>query len=116
MTVTTDRAIFTPPWGIFGGKNGRSSITKVYRKDGSEESWRKVSNLPLKAGEITSFQTGGGGGYGSAIEREPELVLRDVINGYVSLKSARDDYGVVINDIDKTVDLKATLNLRKGMK
>ena len=116
MTVTTDRAIFTPPWGIFGGKNGRSSITKVYRKDGSEETWRKVSNLPLKAGDVTSFQTGGGGGYGSALEREPELVLSDVINDYVSLKSARKDHGVVINDTDMTVDLKATQLLRKGMK
>jgi len=116
MTVTTDRVIFTPPWGIFGGKSGRSSITKVYRADGSEETWRKVSNLPLKDGDVTSFQTGGGGGYGSPLERDPDLVLRDVINGYVSVESARKDYGVVFNDAHTKVDQAATQKLRDEMK
>jgi N-methylhydantoinase B len=38
----------------------------------------------------------GGGGYGSPFEREPEWVLDDVINGYVSLEAAEWDYGVII--------------------
>jgi N-methylhydantoinase B len=38
----------------------------------------------------------GGGGYGDPREREPELVLADVVDGYVSLESARDDYGVAV--------------------
>jgi N-methylhydantoinase B len=116
MTVTTDRVIYTPPWGIFGGKSGRPSITKIYRADGTEETWRKVSNLPLKAGDITSFQTGGGGGYGSSLERDPEMVLHDVINGYVSLRSAREDYGVAIDEANMQVDLGSTRKLRDGMK
>lgn len=116
MTVTTDRVIYTPPWGIFNGKDGRSSITKVYRADGTEETWRKVSNLPLKNGDVTSFQTGGGGGYGSPLEREPNLVLQDVLNGYVSLRSAEDDYGVVINTQEMKVDSQATQRLRDQKK
>lgn len=116
MTVTTDRVIYTPPWGIFNGKDGRSSITKVYRADGTEETWRKVSNLPLKNGDVTSFQTGGGGGYGSPLEREPDLVLQDVLNGYVSLRSAEDDYGVVINTQEMKVDSQATQRLRDQKK
>lgn len=112
MTVTTDRVIYTPPWGIFGGKNGKASITKVYRKDGSEETWRKVSNLPLQNGDIASFQTGGGGGYGSPLERDVDLVLQDVLNGYVSLKSAQDDYGVVIDAEKMQVNIHATQQLR----
>jgi len=116
MTVTTDRVIYTPPWGIFGGKSGRPSITKIYRTDGTEETWRKVSNLPLKPGDITSFQTGGGGGYGSPLERDPEMVLSDVINGYVSLRSARENYGVAIDEAKMKVDLGATKKLRDEMK
>lgn len=38
----------------------------------------------------------GGGGYGPAFEREPERVLHDVVEGYVSIEAAARDYGVVI--------------------
>jgi N-methylhydantoinase B len=39
----------------------------------------------------------GGGGYGNPFERDPEHVLDDVVQGYVSLEAAERDYGVVIN-------------------
>ena len=38
----------------------------------------------------------GGGGYGPPHERDPELVLADVVDGYVSIEAARRDYGVVV--------------------
>lgn len=116
MTVTTDRALYTPPWGIFGGKNGRPSITRVYRTDGREEQWRKVSNLPLQDGDVVSFQTGGGGGYGSPLERDPQRVLQDVINGYVSVACARDEYGVVIRESEMEIDWEATQKRREQMR
>ena len=40
--------------------------------------------------------TTGGGGWGDPLEREPELVQRDVIEGKVSLAAAREEYGVVL--------------------
>jgi N-methylhydantoinase B len=43
------------------------------------------------------MSTGGGGGYGDPKKRPVELVARDVIRGFVSRESARDDYGVVID-------------------
>jgi len=116
MTVTTDRALYTPPWGVFGGKSGRPSVTKIQRADGREESWRKVSNLALKDGDLVSFQTGGGGGYGSPLERDPEMVLWDAINGYISLHSAREHYSVVIREEEMTLDLEATRRLRDEMR
>lgn len=116
MTVTTDRALYTPPWGIFGGKNGRPSVTRVYRTDGREEQWRKVSNLPLQDGDVVSFQTGGGGGYGSPLERDPQRVLQDVINGYVSVACARDEYGVVIRESEMEIDWEATHKRREQMR
>jgi len=116
LTVTTDRVKYSPPWGLFGGKAGKPSITIVYRNDGSEERWRKISNLPLAPNEVVSFQTGGGGGYGSPLERESEKVLLDVINGYVSLQKAREEYGVVINQDRMKIDIKATKQLRNKMR
>jgi N-methylhydantoinase B len=40
----------------------------------------------------------GGGGYGDALERDPALVLDDVIEGKVTRVHAAEAYGVVIAD------------------
>lgn len=116
LTVTTDRVKYSPPWGLFGGKTGKPSITVVYRNNGKKERWRKISNLPLAPNEVVSFQTGGGGGYGSPLERESEKVLFDVINGYVSLQKAKEEYGVVIDQDRMKIDIKATKQLRNKMR
>jgi len=115
MTVTADRVKYTPPWGIFGGNPGKTNITVVKRNDGSTERWRKISNLPLGKGESVSFQGGGGGGYGNPLDRDPKRILNDVINGYVSLKSAEEDYGVVIRTPEMKIDKAATSVLRQEM-
>ncbi|MBA7481091.1 Acetophenone carboxylase delta subunit [subsurface metagenome] len=116
LTVTTDRVKYSPPWGLFGGKTGKPSITVVYRNNGKKEQWRKISNLPLAPNEVVSFQTGGGGGYGSPLERESEKVLFDVINGYISLQKAKEEYGVVIVQDRMKIDIKATKQLRNKMR
>jgi len=116
LTVTTDRVKYTPPWGVFDGKPGDTNITVVNRLDGSEERWRKISNLPLKTGEVVSFRGGGGGGYGPPLERDSQAVLSDVINGYVSPEKAESDYGVVIDPDSMTVDDRGTATLRSRMR
>ena len=113
LTVTADRVIYTPPWGVFGGGPGKTNITIVQRKDGKEERWRKVSNLPLAKGEVVSFQGGGGGGYGDPFDRDPRLVAQDVRNGYVSLDAARDAYGVILDPQTLSIDRAATTARRK---
>ena len=64
---------------------------------------------------VIRAQTTGGGGWGDPLERDPEMVLTDVLNGYVSRQGARDDYGVVIDDRDQ-IDLAATKALRQTMR
>ncbi|MGR8918512.1 MAG: hydantoinase B/oxoprolinase family protein [Gammaproteobacteria bacterium] len=49
-----------------------------------------------RAGAGSRYVTNGGGGWGEPGAREPERVLEDVRNGYVSIAGARRDYGVVI--------------------
>ncbi|MBN2324759.1 MAG: hydantoinase B/oxoprolinase family protein [Spirochaetes bacterium] len=121
LTVTTDRVENTPPWGLFGGKDAEPNITVIFRNDGTEEKWRKISNLPLDENEVVSFRTGGGGGFGNPLERDPESVLEDVLNGYISPQSALDDYGVVLSEAGltgpkaATVDLEATKKQRKKL-
>ena len=64
--------------------------------------------------------TTGGGGWGDPLEREPELVERDVIEGKVSPAAARDDYGVVLKagggENAFTVDAQETVALRAKLK
>ncbi len=52
-----------------------------------------------------------GGGYGDPQKRDPERVLADVLDGFVSLDEAREHYGVSIRE-DMTVDMAATAALR----
>ncbi|MGH8880346.1 MAG: hydantoinase B/oxoprolinase family protein, partial [Stackebrandtia sp.] len=66
----------------------------------------------LDTGETLSNETGGGGGYGNAFDRDPAAVARDVRNGFVSPESARESYGVVVNPDDFTVDVSATAAAR----
>ena len=56
----------------------------------------------------------GGGGWGDPRERDAERVHQDVVRGYVSLKSAREDYGVAFKE-DLSVDAEATARLRAAV-
>lgn len=57
----------------------------------------------------------GGGGYGDALERDPDHVLNDVIDEKISLTSAFEEYGVVLTD-RKTIDRDATLQRRRMLR
>jgi N-methylhydantoinase B len=60
--------------------------------------------------------TAGAGGWGDPLERDPKLVLKDVRDEKVSVKRAREAYGVVINEAAMEVDIAETEKLRKTMK
>jgi len=64
----------------------------------------------LAPGDVVSIRTCGGGGYGPPRAREPELVLRDVLEGKVSPERAREVYGVAV--ADGGIDHAATEVLR----
>jgi len=87
-----------PPWGVQGAKEAKSGQVLIYQDGNSEpELLYKTENRPLRAGDRVRMATGGGGGYGDPRERPLELVQRDVVRGFVSVESARDDYGVVFD-------------------
>jgi N-methylhydantoinase B len=84
----------TPPWGLWGGKDGAVNGVEITSPDGSRRHVRKATQHPIATGEVVRIMTGGGGGYGPPVEREPDAVRRDVLEGYVSREAARRDYGV----------------------
>jgi N-methylhydantoinase B len=66
----------------------------------------------FNAEDVLINNSGGGGGWGNPFERDPENVLWDVVNEYVSLESARRDYGVVVDPASMRIDHPATAALR----
>ena len=92
-----DRSIF-PPRGIKGGKPGAGGHWIVNEGESNEVRLPpKVTNVPLKAGDVLTACGSGGGGLGNPWERDPALVLRDVRAGRVSVDAARAQYGVAVS-------------------
>ena len=112
LSVLSDKNII-PPYGVrTGGAGGRNRFT--VRRDGKEIEPSplpgKVTGFPLRADDVVIERTAGGGGYGDALEREPEAVARDVRFGYVAPETARSMYGVVLSG--DNVNAAATAALR----
>ena len=97
-----------PPEGLFGGKHGAKAQFLVNGVPGNP-----YGLTQLKPGDVVTIDAAGGGGHGNPLRREPELVESDVIEGYVSLKKAREDYGVIINPKTMKIDKEATRKLRR---
>jgi N-methylhydantoinase B len=91
VTRNTDRTK-CPPWGLFGGSEGRTNQTLLARNGTQETLPGKFSHLLVHTGETVTFLTAGGGGYGSPSERTASAVKRDVSLGYVSQESAAKHY------------------------
>jgi N-methylhydantoinase B len=94
--------------GYAGGQPG--ALAEIRVSTGEVLDRKGVREFP--AGTTLALKLPGGGGYGSPLEREPAAVLDDVRNGLVSVESARDDYGVVLDGEPLTVAVEATRQMR----
>jgi N-methylhydantoinase B len=111
FTVLADRDRWGP-WGLFGGLPGRKA-SYILNPDGEGVELGSKITLELKPGQVISYRTCGGGGYGPPTERDPQLVLRDVREGKVSLARARQLYRVAIDPDTWQVDELETAKLRR---
>lgn len=100
-----------PPEGLFGGKPGARAQFLINQKPGNPYGLTQFG-----PGDVVVMDAAGGGGYGDPLERDPELVESDVTDGYVSLKHARKDYGVIIDARTLKLDHEATKALRTALK
>jgi len=105
-----------PTWGFAGGKDGGTNRVDIYYSDGKYKPGGTWSNEPMKKGDLVRFITGGGGGYGDPLERDPELVLNDYLDGYISVEQAKKEYAVIIDEAKKIIDLEKTKKLRTEIK
>jgi N-methylhydantoinase B len=113
-----DRSILAC-WGVNGGKAGRPFQVTI---DAGGPHEREVDALadaePVRAGEVIRIRTTGGGGWGDPLERDPALVVRDVVWRKVSAEAALADYGVVLtgslDSDDLAHDADATAAERAG--
>ncbi|MFN0306108.1 MAG: hydantoinase B/oxoprolinase family protein [Burkholderiales bacterium] len=110
LTLTFERH-GCPPWGLLGGIDGQPGYVEIERTGQPKKMYLKATDIPLAAGDRVFIHTGGGGGFGSALSRDPASVARDVRRGFVSRDKARTDYGVVLN-ANGDVDVAATTEER----
>ncbi|HXU89562.1 MAG TPA: hydantoinase B/oxoprolinase family protein [Methylomirabilota bacterium] len=112
LTNLSERQRFRP-YGLFGGQPGALART-VLNPGAGEELVHGKQSREFAYGDVISFQQSGAGGYGDPFTREPARVLADVLDDYVSIAAACEQYGVVITGTgaDLTVDAAATAALR----
>jgi N-methylhydantoinase B len=120
--------------GIFGGYPGAPSLmmllenTNVQKIMETNRSPIDVSqlggssrllpycNFELGQQDVLYMRVASGGGYGDPLERDPDLVHKDVTNGLVSKDAAGAIYGVVLDKDAAGVDFAATRELRKALR
>ena len=90
VSAMIDRTKFAAQ-GLDGGQPGAIGEFMV---DGQKQEPKTV--IWFEPDARVRLNPPGGGGYGHPCERDPESVLRDVVNGYVSIEAAERDYGIVI--------------------
>jgi len=104
-----------PPWGLWGGKPADFGMY-LLREPGASE-FRRMSgaHYPVPVNSEVITRTGGGGGWGDPLERDPAAVRIDVQEEFISPKSAREDYGVMLRE-DLSVDQATTERLRHALR
>ena len=119
LTVSTDRSALKP-WGVFGGQGGGNSSCTIEHDDGVVERlpYSKMTRA-LDTGDAVTICTPGAGGWNDPLDRDPQKVLWDVVEGFISPSRAENAYGVVI--IDKgdgfyELDRPSTEGLRSRLK
>ncbi|WP_223593799.1 hydantoinase B/oxoprolinase family protein [Neobacillus bataviensis] len=119
-----------PTRGVLGGYPGATNLYKVYRgagalsliseknrmpelqEIGSEELLpNHATNIKLSENDVFRQVTGGGGGYGDPLFREINKVVKDVVDGYISVETAKTVYGVLFSSKDQA-DVEGSKALR----
>lgn len=105
---------FVPPWGVNGGEPGKRARKILEKADGSSQIiGNKVEDVHVEEGDQLHFITWGGGGWGDALDRDPALVGKEIVQGLVTVAGAKA-YGVIANAHGE-VDVGATDALRANL-
>ncbi len=104
-----------PPWGLWNGKAGEFG-GYLMRLPGEETfTPMRGAHVAVPIGAEAIVRTGGGGGWGDPLERDPNAVQHDVAEEFISEEAALRDYGVVLTAA-RELDIDATNARRASMK
>lgn len=110
--LRSDKRAF-PPHGLAGGHDGRPCDSRLETAAGTRVLPVLVTEaITLRKGDVFRHVMSSGGGYGDPLERDPALVLRDVVQEKLSIAAALRDYGVVVDPAGPSVDEVATMVAR----
>jgi len=103
------------PQGALGGADGMPNRVAVQR--GGDAAYvpahlSKEQDIALEPGDRVRVRTPGGGGYGHAMQRDPQAVLRDVQLERYTVEQARDLFGVQLSGTPLCIDEAGTAQLR----
>lgn len=115
LQVRSDRQKFQP-YGLQGGNQGAFAANYLTGTSGTREKLPGKFMRTFQRGELYEAILAGGGGWGDPLEREPQRVLEDVVDGKVSAHAALADYGVVLTGRGSDVDLQATHSHRERLR
>lgn len=108
------------PRGVIGGLPGTAGETWLIQDDAQPERLPNVAHVTIDVGQRIRGRDSAGGGYGDPLDREPERVLVDVLEGWETRQKAKDVYGVVftgeIDDETLTIDAVATATRRDELR
>ena len=103
------------PYGLHGGGSGTPSWN-VLNPGESEKIITPMGVAPMKRDDLLFHITASGGGWGDPLDRDPQLVLHDVIDEKLTVDYVREHYGVVIDAATPKVDFEATALLRSNLR
>ena len=107
------------PWGLEDGLSGFGNSVAIHRFGTAQEQRfhnGKALNQVLHAGDAYILRSGGGGGFGSPLDRDLDALARDVRCGYVSKDAAEKYYGAVFEPGTNRIDAAATEIKRSEMR
>ncbi|MEL0003555.1 MAG: hydantoinase B/oxoprolinase family protein, partial [Rhodospirillales bacterium] len=106
------------PWGLEGGLEGAGNQVTTQKANGPVNTFPsgKVLAQRLTAGDRVTLMSGGGGGFGSPLDRDLSTVESEVLQGYITREAAMEAYGAVIDAKTLELDVAASEALRSHMR
>lgn len=93
LTLRLGNSFGSAGWGVAEGRPGARAAAFVIGAD-SETPLRPLQTVNLKRGDRLRLHMAGGGGYGDPRQRDRDLVIADLRDGYISAAAAADVYGL----------------------
>jgi N-methylhydantoinase B len=114
LQVRSDRKKFLP-YGLAGGKPGTPSCN-ILNPDGENIELASKVTMNIKRGDVFRHIVPGAGGWGDPFERDPQLVLEDILDEKITPGYAYGEYGVVIDEASMTINEAATNERRRSLR